>query len=45
MNQSTCKIICLGLYSNGCLDAALLRCAKIDKMQGAEDETGRSLLA
>ena len=33
-----------GLCQNKCFDAAPLRCVRISKMQGIEDEGGRSLL-
>ena len=35
---------CQGLCQNECFDAAPLRCVRISKMQGIEDEGDRSLL-
>ena len=34
----------MGLCQNNHFDAAPLRCVRISKMQGTEDETNRSLL-
>ena len=34
----------MGLCQNECFDATPLRCVRISKMQGVEDEGDRSLL-
>ena len=36
--------VSMGLCQNECFDAAPLRCVRISKMQGIEDEGDRSLL-